>query len=64
VVRKYVDEWGLKAAETTGYLCGHPNMVENCRELLQRAGWQKGTMFEEVYFQTAEETEGQPAKED
>ena len=55
LVRKYVANWGLKAAETTGYLCGHPNMVENCRGILQRAGWQKGTMFEEVYFQPAKE---------
>jgi len=29
--------------------------VENCRGILQRAGWQKGTLFEEVYFQAAKE---------
>jgi len=55
LVRQYVAEWGLKAADTTGYLCGHPNMVENCRGILQRAGWQKGSMFEEVYFQPPKE---------
>jgi len=55
LVRHYATEWGLKAAETTGYLCGHPNMVENCRGILQRGGWQKGSMFEEVYFQPAKE---------
>ncbi|HLZ14213.1 MAG TPA: ferredoxin--NADP reductase [Candidatus Acidoferrum sp.] len=55
LVRQYATEWGLKPAETTGYLCGHPNMVENCRGILQRAGWQKGSMFEEVYFQPAKE---------
>jgi ferredoxin--NADP+ reductase len=55
LVRHYTTEWGLKPAETTGYLCGHPNMVENCRGILQRAGWQKGSMFEEVYFQPAKE---------
>ena len=55
LVRKCIEDWGLKAAETTGYLCGHPNMVENCRGILQRAGWQKGSMFEEVYFQPAKE---------
>ena len=55
LVRHYAADWALKATETTGYLCGHPNMVENCRGILQRAGWQKGSMFEEVYFQPAKE---------
>jgi ferredoxin--NADP+ reductase len=55
LVRHYATEWGLQPGETTGYLCGHPNMVENCRGILQRAGWQKGSMFEEVYFQPAKE---------
>jgi ferredoxin/flavodoxin---NADP+ reductase len=50
LVRKYVSEWGLKPAETTGYLCGHPNMIENGRGILERAGWQNGSTFEEVYF--------------
>src|SRR6267142_4664252 len=53
VVQQCIAEWRLKSEETSGYLCGHPNMVENCREILQRAGWQKGSMFEEVYFQLA-----------
>jgi len=55
LVRQYATEWGLKATDTTGYLCGHPNMVENCRGIMQRAGWQKGSMFEEVYFQPPKE---------
>jgi ferredoxin--NADP+ reductase len=55
LVRHYTTQWGLKPADTTGYLCGHPNMVENCRGILQRAGWQKGGMFEEVYFQPSKE---------
>ena len=55
LVRHYVAEWRLKPVDTTGYLCGHPNMVENCRDILQRAGWQKGSVFEEVYFQPAKE---------
>lgn len=55
VVQQCLAEWRLKSEETSGYLCGHPNMVENCREILQRAGWQKGSMFEEVYFQMAKD---------
>jgi hypothetical protein len=50
LVRRYVSDWGLKPTETTGYLCGHPSMIDNGRGILQRAGWQKGSMFEEVYF--------------
>jgi len=50
LVRKFTEEWCLEPAETTGYLCGHPAMVENARGILERAGWQKGSTFEEVYF--------------
>jgi ferredoxin/flavodoxin---NADP+ reductase len=57
LIRKYIEIWGLKPENTTGYLCGHPNMVENGRGILQRAGWQKGSMFEEVYFQPGKEAE-------
>ena len=53
LLRKYADLWGLKAAETTGYLCGHPAMVENVRGILHRAGWKKDAVVEEVYFQPA-----------
>jgi ferredoxin--NADP+ reductase len=55
LVRKYADLWGLKPENTTGYLCGHPSMVENGRGILMRAGWKKDSMFEEVYFQPGKE---------
>lgn len=55
LIRKYTHEWKLEPAATTAYLCGHPNMIENGRGILQRAGWQKGSMFEEVYFQPGKE---------
>lgn len=55
LIRRYVSDWGLNPSDTTVYLCGHPNMIENGRGILQRAGWQKGSMFEEVYFQPAKE---------
>jgi ferredoxin/flavodoxin---NADP+ reductase len=51
LIRKYADGWGLRPEETTGYLCGHPTMVENVRGILQRAGWKKEALLEEVYFQ-------------
>jgi ferredoxin--NADP+ reductase len=50
LVRKYTSVWGLNPEETTGYLCGHPNMVENSRGILYRAGWKKEAVQEEVYF--------------
>ena len=50
VIRKYVDVWNLKPEETTGYLCGHPSMVENGRGILLRAGWKKDALQDEAYF--------------
>ncbi len=55
LIRKYVEVWGLKAEETTAYLCGHPNMVENGRGILLRAGWAKTAIQDEVYFQPGKE---------
>jgi ferredoxin--NADP+ reductase len=50
LVRKYSDSWGLAPQSTSVYLCGHPMMVETCKSILQRRGWQKEAMREEVYF--------------
>ncbi|MGC2769201.1 MAG: FAD-binding oxidoreductase [Candidatus Acidiferrum sp.] len=50
VIRKFTDLWNLKAAETTAYLCGNPNMVENGRGILMRAGWKKDGIQDEEYF--------------
>jgi len=59
LLRKYANQWGLQPEETTGYLCGHPLMVENARGILYRAGWKKDAVFEEVYFQRAKEEEAE-----
>jgi ferredoxin--NADP+ reductase len=50
IIRKYTDLWGLTPQDTSGYLCGHPTMIENGKGILKRHGWQKETMKEEVYF--------------
>jgi NAD(P)H-flavin reductase len=42
--------WGLAPETTSVYLCGHPMMIETCKSILKRRGWQKETMREEVYF--------------
>ena len=57
LIRKYTDLWDLRPEATTAYLCGHPNMVENGRGILQRAGWKKDAMFEEIYFQPSDAKE-------
>jgi ferredoxin--NADP+ reductase len=50
LVRKYADMWGLAPETTSSYLCGHPMMIQTCKAILGRRGWQKETMREEVYF--------------
>jgi ferredoxin/flavodoxin---NADP+ reductase len=53
LLRKYTHAWGLRPGTTTAYLCGHPKMIENSRGILERAGWKKGTIREEAFFQVA-----------
>lgn len=50
LVRKYVEVWNLRPENTTAYLCGHPGMVETGKGILQRAGWKKDALQDEVYF--------------
>jgi ferredoxin/flavodoxin---NADP+ reductase len=50
IIRKYADQWGLTGADTTGYLCGHPQMIETGKGILQRHGFDKKTLKEEVYW--------------
>ncbi len=56
LIRKYADQWGLNGQNTTGYLCGHPQMIENGKGILQRRGFPKETLKEEVYWIPAKET--------
>jgi ferredoxin/flavodoxin---NADP+ reductase len=53
LLRKYTEAWGLRPDTTTAYLCGHPKMIENSRGILGRAGWKKGAVLEEAFFQVA-----------
>ena len=50
LVRKYTDLWGLNGANSVAYLCGHPGMIENTKGILQRIGFAKDSMKEEVYW--------------
>jgi ferredoxin/flavodoxin---NADP+ reductase len=50
IIRKHADAWGLSAADTTAYLCGHPSMIENGTRILSRAGFPKESLRQEAYW--------------
>jgi len=50
VLRKYLDALGLEPSETTAYLCGHPEMIANSKGILQRRGFPKESIREELYW--------------
>jgi ferredoxin--NADP+ reductase len=56
VIRKYVDKWDLVIADTTGYLCGHPQMIELGHGILQRCGFDKLSVRQEYYWIPAKES--------
>jgi len=53
LLRKLLDAWALRPETTTAYLCGHPQMIKNCQGILERAGWKKEALLEEVYYHVA-----------
>jgi ferredoxin--NADP+ reductase len=59
LVRKYCDMWELTGADTTGYLCGHPQMIETGKGILQRKGFDKKLLREEVYWIPAKDAESE-----
>jgi ferredoxin--NADP+ reductase len=50
LLRKYTDMWGLTGANTLGYLCGHPGMVEHSKNILGRIGFGRDNLKEEIYW--------------
>jgi len=56
VVRKYLDALGFTPADTTAYLCGNPEMVENVKGVLKRAGFAKEFVKEEIYWVPGKES--------
>lgn len=50
LIRKYADGWKLDPADTTGYLCGHPQMIELGMGILLRRGFAKTSLRQEVYW--------------
>lgn len=50
LMRKYSDMWGLNGGNAVGYLCGHPDMIENGKGILRRIGFGKEVLKEEIYW--------------
>lgn len=50
ILRKYADQFGLAGEDTTAYLCGHPEMIEKAKGILQRRGFPKEFLREEQYW--------------
>ena len=50
LIRKYADQWECDPASTTGYMCGHPQMIEHGKGILQRRGFAKESLREEIYW--------------
>ena len=53
--RKYLDAFAFTHADTTAYVCGNPNMIDNLKGLLRRAGFPKESVQEEVYWHAEKE---------
>jgi len=49
-LRKYADAWGLDGTNAIAYLCGHPEMIEKAKGILQRRGFPKEAVKEEIYW--------------
>ena len=50
LLRKYTDQWELTGLNTVAYMCGNPNMIQNCKGILQRRGFTRESLKEEVYW--------------
>jgi ferredoxin--NADP+ reductase len=50
ILRKYTDQLRLEPADTTAYLCGHPEMIEKAKGILERCGFPKQALREEQYW--------------
>ncbi len=50
VTRKHLDALGFTPADTTAYVCGNPDMIENVKGVLKRAGFPKEAVKEEIYW--------------
>ncbi len=57
MIRKYADRWKCEPENTTAYLCGHPQMIDNAKGVLARHGFKKNLVHEEVFWIPPKEAE-------
>jgi len=50
VLRKFLDNLKLGPSNTTVYLCGHPQMIVNAQGILERRGFGKEQIRQELYW--------------
>ncbi|MDE3179759.1 MAG: ferredoxin--NADP reductase [Acidobacteriota bacterium] len=50
IARKYLDAFEFTPSNSTAYLCGHPQMIENCKGILKRSGFSRDFVREEIYW--------------
>ncbi|HYL98727.1 MAG TPA: ferredoxin--NADP reductase [Blastocatellia bacterium] len=62
IFRKHADRFGFNGTNSTGYACGHPQMIENVKGILQRAGFGKEHIRTEKFFTVQPATQPQPAR--
>lgn len=55
ILRKWMDRVGFDSAETAGYACGNPQMIENAKGILARARLAEDAIHEEKYFTLKDE---------
>jgi ferredoxin/flavodoxin---NADP+ reductase len=53
VARKHLDALEFKVPSTTVYLCGNPHMIRAMKGVLERAGFDKTQVREEIYWPAA-----------
>jgi ferredoxin--NADP+ reductase len=56
LARKHLDGLGFTPADTTAYACGNPDMIENAKGILERAGFPKEAVKQEVYWVAEKKT--------
>ena len=50
VVRKYQDLFGFRPTNTTAYVCGNPNLINNVSAMLKRAGFATESIRREMFW--------------
>jgi len=50
IVRKHADQLGFDHSNSVAYACGHPQMIANVKDILERARFLKDQLREEEYF--------------